>query len=71
MIKSFFTMPLMRLCLTDIVEVFWAFSALTAAETNFDPPGDDKPSWLALAQAVFNEQTQRWDTSSCGGGLRW
>src|SRR5205085_2193190 len=27
--------------------------------------------WLALAQAVFNLQTARWDTSSCNGGLRW
>jgi mannan endo-1,6-alpha-mannosidase len=52
-------------------QAFWAMSALTAAETNFQsPPGDD-PSWLSLAQAVFNEQIGRWDTSTCGGGLRW
>lgn len=28
-------------------------------------------SWLALAQGVFNNQAGRWDTSTCGGGLRW
>ncbi|GAB7364033.1 hypothetical protein MBLNU230_g4590t1 [Neophaeotheca triangularis] len=52
-------------------QVFWAFSALNAAEYNYPPPEGDNPSWLALAQAVFNEQTERWDTSTCGGGLRW
>ena len=35
-----------------------------------DPPAG-QPSWLALAQAVFNEQVGRWDTATCKGGLRW
>ncbi|KEQ93244.1 glycoside hydrolase family 76 protein [Aureobasidium subglaciale EXF-2481] len=52
-------------------QVFWAFSAMTAAELKFEDPGDGQPSWLALAQAVFNEQASRWDTETCGGGLRW
>lgn len=38
---------------------------------NFPDPPSDKPSWLSLAQAVFNLQVGRWDTTSCGGGLRW
>ena len=50
---------------------FWAVSALMAAENNFPNPPADKPSWLGLAQAVFNEQIARWDNSTCGGGLRW
>jgi len=50
---------------------FWAMSAMKAAETNFQNPPADEPSWLSLAQAVFNEQITRWDTSTCGGGLRW
>ena len=51
---------------------FWAMSALRAAETNFpNPPGPKDPSWLGLAQAVYNEQTAAWDTSTCNGGLRW
>ena len=53
-------------------QVFWAFTAMTAAELGFpDPTGNGAPSWLSLAQAVFNEQAARWDTSTCGGGLRW
>lgn len=53
-------------------QVFWAFAALTAAELKFpEPEGKDAPSWLSLAQAVFNDQAARWDTTTCGGGLRW
>ncbi|KAI1364352.1 family 76 glycoside hydrolase [Xylaria arbuscula] len=57
-------------------QAFWAFAALLAAETGFKNPDDDQPQWLALAQAVFNEQTtldRRVDNSSsnCNWGLRW
>ncbi|KAI9864748.1 MAG: hydrolase 76 protein [Vezdaea acicularis] len=52
-------------------QVFWAFAALSAAELGFPNPPSNQPQWLALAQAVFNLQANRWDTSSCGGGLRW
>lgn len=44
---------------------------MSAVEMNFPDPPPDKPSWLSLAQAVFNLQTTRWDTAHCGGGLRW
>ena len=37
----------------------------------FPNPPEGEPSWLALAQAVFNTQARRWDTTACGGGLRW
>jgi hypothetical protein len=50
---------------------FWGMAAMSAAETNFQNPPSDQPQWLALAQAVFNTQAARWDTSTCGGGLRW
>ena len=50
---------------------FWAMAAMSAAENNFPNPPGDQPQWLALAQAVFNEYATRWDTSTCGGGLRW
>ncbi|TID19389.1 Histone deacetylase [Venturia nashicola] len=50
---------------------FWALAAMSAAEVNFPNPPADKPQWLALAQAVFNTQAPRWDSSTCGGGLRW
>lgn len=43
---------------------------MTAAELNF-PEQSGEVSWLALAQGVFNTQVPRWDTTTCGGGLRW
>lgn len=43
---------------------------MSAAELNY-PESGDQPSWLALAQGVFNTQAERWDTTACGGGLRW
>ncbi|KAL4866109.1 hypothetical protein BDV12DRAFT_210712 [Aspergillus spectabilis] len=51
-------------------QIFWALAAITAAELNF-PEEDDQPSWVSLAQAVFNMQVLRWDMSTCGGGMRW
>ncbi|KAG4433447.1 hypothetical protein IFR05_011073 [Cadophora sp. M221] len=50
---------------------FWGLAAMSAAEVNFPNPPSDQPQWLALAQAVFNTQAPRWDTTSCGGGLKW
>jgi hypothetical protein len=52
-------------------QAFWGIAALSAAERGFPDPPKDKPQWLALAQAVFNRQADRWDTQYCGGGLRW
>jgi mannan endo-1,6-alpha-mannosidase len=50
---------------------FWAFSAMDAAEANFENPASGLPSWLSLAQAVHNFQSALWDNATCGGGLRW
>ncbi|KAK9459507.1 glycosyl hydrolase family 76-domain-containing protein [Lipomyces oligophaga] len=50
---------------------FWGFAVMTAAERNFSNPSSDEPQWLELAQKTFNSMAARWDTSSCGGGLRW
>ncbi|KAK5115142.1 hypothetical protein LTR62_001839 [Meristemomyces frigidus] len=52
-------------------QVFWGFAAMTAAEFNFPSPAAGYPSWLAMAQGVFNLQAGRWDASTCGGGMRW
>ncbi|KAH8817425.1 glycosyl hydrolase family 76-domain-containing protein [Xylogone sp. PMI_703] len=52
-------------------QAFWGMAALAAAEYNFPNPPPKAPSWLALAQAVFNDQIARWDTQYCGGGIRW
>ena len=50
--------------------MFWGLAAITCAETRL-PDVPKGPSWLSLAQAVFNTQAPRWDTSTCAGGLRW
>lgn len=50
---------------------FWGLAAMSAAEVNYPNPPEDQPQWLALAQAVFNTQYPRWDTETCGGGLKW
>lgn len=52
-------------------QAFWSFAVMSAAELNYPNPPSGNPSWLALAQAVFNIQTTRWDLSSCAGGFRW
>ena len=50
---------------------FWAMAAMSAAENKYPDPPPDQPQWLALAQAVFNQYTTRWDPDTCNGGLRW
>ncbi|KDN66595.1 putative glycosyl hydrolase family 76 [Colletotrichum sublineola] len=50
---------------------FWGLAVMSAAELKFPDPPEDKPQWLALAQAVFNTQAARWDSEHCAGGLRW
>ncbi|CAK4032596.1 glycoside hydrolase family 76 [Lecanosticta acicola] len=52
-------------------QAFWGIAAMSAAEQKYPNPPEDKPQWLALAQAVFNSQALRWDNASCGGGLKW
>lgn len=51
-------------------QIFWGLAAITAAEFNY-PQSDGEPSWITLAQGVFNNQVPRWDNSACGGGMRW
>ncbi|RKF56797.1 Mannan endo-1,6-alpha-mannosidase DCW1 [Golovinomyces cichoracearum] len=52
-------------------QCFWGISAMNAAETKFEDPDEKDFQWLELAQGVFNTQVPRWDTATCGGGLRW
>ncbi|PWY94033.1 mannan endo-1,6-alpha-mannosidase [Aspergillus sclerotioniger CBS 115572] len=51
-------------------QMFWGLAAMTAAEIEFADSSSGY-SWLALAQGVYNTQIDRWDTKTCGGGLRW
>lgn len=53
---------------------FWGMTAMIAAETGFEDPPPDGPQWLALAQAVFNDQSdmsRRAPDGNCKWGLRW
>lgn len=53
-------------------QAFWALAVLSAYEYSFPPPADQVDDiWLDLAVAVFNTQASRWNTESCGGGLKW
>ncbi|KAH7398795.1 mannan endo-1,6-alpha-mannosidase DCW1 precursor [Phaeosphaeria sp. MPI-PUGE-AT-0046c] len=52
-------------------QAFWGMAAMSAAENKLPDLGNGKPSWLGLAQAVYNTQKNRWDNATCGGGLRW
>jgi predicted alpha-1,6-mannanase (GH76 family) len=52
-------------------QLFWAFTAMSAAELGFPDPGKGKPGWLALAQSVMNQLISRWDEQLCNGGMRW
>ena len=51
----------------------WALACMTAAEHNFQTPpaSSGVNSWVSIAKNVFDLQAARWDTKTCGGGLRW
>jgi mannan endo-1,6-alpha-mannosidase len=49
---------------------FWGFAAMSAAEKNYPAP-EGSYSWVQLVENLWNTQVYRWDTTSCGGGLKW
>ncbi|KAJ5204147.1 mannan endo-1-6-alpha-mannosidase [Penicillium cinerascens] len=51
-------------------QMIWGLAAMTAAELDF-PERSSMPSWITLAQGVFDAQVLRWDDDNCGGGMRW
>ncbi|KAF3192580.1 hydrolase 76 protein [Orbilia oligospora] len=50
---------------------YWALAAMSAAEFGASPADTSMPSYLTLADNVFNDFVRRWDDKACGGGLRW
>jgi mannan endo-1,6-alpha-mannosidase len=53
-------------------QVFWALTAMSAAEFALPvPSGTPKTIWQTLATNVFDLQLSRWNTSTCNGGLKW
>ncbi|KAJ5162312.1 endo mannanase GH76 family [Penicillium capsulatum] len=51
-------------------QLTWALASMTAAELDF-PEASKEHSWATLAENVFDVMARRWDTRTCGGGLRW
>jgi mannan endo-1,6-alpha-mannosidase len=44
---------------------------VSAAEKDFPQPTIGDYSWLELTENLWNTQVRRWDTATCGGGLKW
>lgn len=64
--------PTYRASLGNDDQAFWALAALSAMEYGFEvPAGRNATVWLDLSRAVFDSQVPRWETATCGGGLRW
>lgn len=67
-----FMMPDQRPSLGNDDQVFWALAAMSAAEHRFPVRADiNQALYISLAQNVFDEQAHRWNSSTCGGGLKW
>ncbi|MCJ1310726.1 hydrolase 76 protein [Agyrium rufum] len=64
-----FMMPAQHFDLGNDDQVFWALTAMSAAEYGF--PNPSKPSWFELADNVFTDLTTRWNTTQCNGGIKW
>lgn len=54
---------------------FWGLAAMSAAELKFPIAPKGEPSWIELAQSVFESMEKRWldeeNPDECKGGLRW
>ncbi|KAK5723806.1 i-AAA protease yme1 [Elasticomyces elasticus] len=67
-----YMMPAYYFSLGNDDQAFWALAVLSAVEYGFPVPGGEASTlWRDLAEAVFNTQWPRWDTTSCNGGLKW
>lgn len=52
--------------------LFWTLTAMNAAEYNFQvPAGQPNDIYFRLSRNVFNLMVSRWNTTTCGGGLKW
>ncbi|KAL1642985.1 hydrolase 76 protein [Didymella pomorum] len=47
----------------------WGLASLSAYEIGLSTPASG--SWLQFAKNVLDTQIDRWDTTSCDGGLKW
>jgi mannan endo-1,6-alpha-mannosidase len=67
-----FMMPNQHFDLGNDDQVFWALTAMSAAEYKFSvPAGSPSDIYYQLAKNTFNDMAGRWNTTQCGGGLKW
>lgn len=52
-------------------QAFWGFATMSAAEKGYPEPTTGGYTWLQLTENLWNTQVRRWDTTQCGGGLKW
>ena len=65
-------MPNQHFDLGNDDQVFWALTAMSAAEYSFAvPSGSPSDIYYQLAKNTFNDMVLRWNTTQCNGGLKW
>ncbi|KAF2867030.1 glycosyl hydrolase family 76-domain-containing protein [Massariosphaeria phaeospora] len=52
-------------------QAFWLLALMSALEYQFPDPKQAPASYLEVAEKGFRSIVDRWDESSCGGGLKW
>ncbi len=52
-------------------QAFWALAVMSALEYQFPDPDSAPADYLEVAVNTFNNMVGRWDTTTCGGGLKW
>lgn len=52
-------------------QAFWALSLMSALEFQFPDPQEAPATYLEVVENAFNNIVSRWNTESCGGGLKW
>lgn len=50
---------------------YWGITLMGAAERGFQDPEAGTPSWSKRVENIVDSMITRWDTTQCGGGLRW
>ncbi|KAL2061785.1 hypothetical protein VTL71DRAFT_7163 [Oculimacula yallundae] len=66
-----YMVPLYNLSEGNDDQAFWGFATMAAAEKAYPPPTLGNYSWSELTENLWNTQVRRWNTETCGGGLKW
>ncbi|PVI00338.1 glycoside hydrolase family 76 protein, partial [Periconia macrospinosa] len=52
-------------------QAFWCLATMGAVEYSFPEPANAPASYLEVTENCFKNIMSRWDTKTCGGGLKW